>query len=62
MNKEVVIVGASGHGKVVADIIRTSGDSIVGFLDDNPEIPERFMGFPVLEKWIDFKNIKIIIL
>ncbi len=58
MNKEVVIVGASGHGKVVADIIRTSGDSIVGFLDDNPEIPERFMGFPVLGKVDRFQEYK----
>jgi sugar O-acyltransferase (sialic acid O-acetyltransferase NeuD family) len=34
MNKKIVIIGASGHGKVVADIIIKSGDKIVGFLDD----------------------------
>lgn len=32
--KNVVIIGAGGHGKVVADIVRASGDNFVGFLDD----------------------------
>lgn len=32
--KKVVIIGASGHGKVVADIVRANGDEVVGFLDD----------------------------
>ncbi|MFI3165987.1 MAG: acetyltransferase [Bacillota bacterium] len=35
MNKNVIIIGASGHGKVIADIIIKSGDILVGFLDDN---------------------------
>ena len=35
MAKTVVIIGASGHGKVIADIILKSGDSIKGFLDDS---------------------------
>lgn len=34
MCKQVVIMGAGGHAKVVADIIRKSGDTVVGFLDD----------------------------
>ena len=32
--KKVVIIGAGGHGKVVADIINAAGDKVVGFLDD----------------------------
>lgn len=36
--KKVVIIGASGHAKVIADIIKKSNDEIVGFLDDNLEI------------------------
>ena len=48
MNKSVVIVGASGHGKVVADIVLKNKDNIVGFLDDNTELEESFAGFPVL--------------
>ena len=38
MQKKVIIIGASGHGKVIADIIKNSSDSVVGFLDDNPDI------------------------
>lgn len=34
MPKEVVIIGAGGHGRVVADIVKSSGDIVLGFLDD----------------------------
>lgn len=42
--KEVVIIGGSGHAKVIADIIVKSGDRIVGFLDDNVHLPHIIMG------------------
>ena len=45
MNKSVVIIGASGHGKVVADIIKKSGDEVVGFLDDNPHLPKELFPY-----------------
>lgn len=35
MRKEVIIIGASGHGKVIADIVEKSGDTVFGFLDDD---------------------------
>lgn len=35
MRKKVVIIGAGGHAKVIANIIEKSGDEIVGFLDDD---------------------------
>lgn len=38
MQKKVIIFGASGHARVIADIIKKSGDEIVGFLDDNADI------------------------
>ena len=38
MQKKVIIIGASGHAKVIADIIKKSGDEVVGFLDDNKEL------------------------
>lgn len=38
MKKEVVIIGAGGHAKVIADIIEKSGDEVIGFLDDNLNI------------------------
>lgn len=46
MNR-LVIVGASGHGKVVADIARLNGYSDIVFLDNNTEIKE-CSGFPVI--------------
>lgn len=54
MNKKVVIIGASGHGKVIADIIIKSGDRVEGFLDDAENLPERILGIPVLGKVRDF--------
>lgn len=33
--EQVIIIGAGGHGKVVADIVRACGDVVVGFLDDD---------------------------
>ena len=54
--KSVIIIGASGHGKVVADIIQKSGDRVVGFLDDNPDIGATFIGFPVLGCVGDYKK------
>ena len=38
MPKDVIIIGAGGHARVIADIIKKSGDEIVGFLDDNADI------------------------
>lgn len=36
--RNVVIIGAGGHGRVVADIIDACGDRFIGFLDDNTSI------------------------
>lgn len=41
-----VVVGAGGHGRVVADILRASGRVIAGFLDDRVIGP--VAGLPVL--------------
>ena len=38
MSKRVIVLGASGHAKVIADIIKKSGDEVVGFLDDNKDL------------------------
>ena len=35
MNKKVVIIGFGGHGRVIADIVRAKGDTVLGFLDDH---------------------------
>lgn len=38
MDKKLVIIGASGHGKVVADIALKNGYETILFLDDNEKI------------------------
>lgn len=39
MKRKVIIIGCGGHGKVVADVIRKTGDIVEGFLDDNQLLP-----------------------
>lgn len=35
MNKKLIIIGAGGHGKVIADIAKLNGYDDICFLDDN---------------------------
>lgn len=49
MTKHIVIIGANGHGKVVADIASRMGYEKIEFLDDNEAIKE-CSGFPVIGK------------
>ena len=35
MSKDVIIIGAGGHAKVIADIVLRAGDNLIGFLDDD---------------------------
>ena len=55
MCKEVIIIGAGGHGKVIADIIEKSGDKVFGFLDDGCKNQE-VMGYPVLGGVLAYKK------
>ena len=48
--KKVVIIGASGHGKVIADIIKKSGDTVQGYLDDDESLGDEFYGYPLFGK------------
>lgn len=47
--KRLVIIGASGHGKVIADIAVRNGYEDIVFLDDDDRIHE-CAGFPVIGK------------
>ena len=47
--KRLIIIGASGHGKVIADIARLNGYSNIVFLDDDDSVKE-CSGFPVIGK------------
>ncbi len=47
--ERVLILGAGGHAKVVADILLQQGVSVLGFLDDNRERwNSTMLGLPVL--------------
>ncbi|MDO5147877.1 MAG: acetyltransferase [Oscillospiraceae bacterium] len=50
--KRLAIIGASGHGKVIADIALKNGYEDIIFYDDNEEIKE-CAGFPVVGKCSD---------
>lgn len=41
--KDVIIIGAGGHAKVIAEIVLKSGDNVVGFLDDNDDFQNRMI-------------------
>lgn len=41
------LYGASGHGKVIKEILEAQGVRVDGFIDDNPEI-DQLCGLPVL--------------
>lgn len=45
--KNVYLYGASGHGKVVAEILEKNGAGISGVFDDNPAVT-RLLDYPVL--------------
>ena len=51
------IYGASGHGKVVFDILRSQGVNVGAFFDDRDCVPAMFCGVPVL-RFDDQKAIK----
>ncbi len=48
MSDGIVILGAGGHGKVIADIVLSCGDKLIGFLDDN--VTGEVLGYPILGK------------
>lgn len=54
--KNVLIIGASGHGKVIADIVQKVGDNVIGFLDDNKALAKTFVRFPLLGTVCDYKD------
>ena len=35
MLKDIILIGAGGHARVIADMVKKSGDNVKGFLDDD---------------------------
>ena len=56
MNR-LIIIGAGGHGKVIADIALATGYSDIAFVDDNESIRE-CAGFPVIGRMSNLSEIK----
>lgn len=53
--KQLIIIGASGHGKVVADIAKCNNYTNIAFLDDNDSVTE-CNGYKVLGKTAEYKK------
>lgn len=51
MSNGIVILGAGGHAKVIADILISRSENFIGFLDDN--VQGTVLGYPVLGKLAD---------
>ena len=58
MSKNVIIIGAGGHAKVIADIVKKSDDKLIGFLDDNEEVQDKVV---FDNKKMNYKNAEFII-
>ncbi len=54
--RKLAIIGASGHGKVIADIAAKNGYEEIVFLDDNGKINE-CSDYPVVGKSYEAKNL-----
>ena len=52
--KNVIIIGAGGHARVIADIVCCRGDRLLGFLDDHAT--QGVGAFPVLGTVKDYVN------
>lgn len=48
--QQVLIIGASGHAKVIIDIFEKNKWEVVGLIDDNLNISEVILGYKVLGK------------
>ena len=64
--QDLLIYGASGHGKVVLDVARCSGQfRIVGFVDDNPLLTGALLcGVPILggrERLHEYHNCQVVL-
>lgn len=59
MEKEnLIIIGSSGHAKVIIDIFeKTKSYNIVGLIDDFKEIGKRVSGYPILGSIDNLKDI-----
>lgn len=53
MSESIILIGGSGHAKVIIDCIRASGDEVFGILDDGIAAGTAVLGVCVLGKTAD---------
>ena len=56
MSESIILIGGSGHAKVIMDCINASGGRVAGVLDDNMEPGAAVLGIPVLGKTSDYEK------
>ncbi|MBE6942625.1 MAG: acetyltransferase [Ruminococcaceae bacterium] len=56
MSESYILIGGSGHAKVVIDCIRASGGEVAGILDDGIEAGAKVMEVPVLGKTAEYES------
>ncbi len=57
MSESVILIGGSGHARVIIDCIRSSGGIVAGILDDGIPVGSQVLGVPVLGRtaqWAQF--------
>lgn len=55
---KLIIVGSSGHAKVVIDIVEKEDQyEIIGLIDDNRKIGESTLGYPIIGDTLSLQNI-----
>ena len=58
MENKITLYGASGHAKVIIDILKTASIAIENIIDDNPKT-ETILGIEIIKSQnFDFKNLK----
>jgi sugar O-acyltransferase (sialic acid O-acetyltransferase NeuD family) len=50
---EILVIGSSGHGSVIVDILEVRGHGIAGYLDDTIPVGELRRGYPILGRLAD---------
>lgn len=58
MSESYILIGGSGHAKVIMDCICASGGEVAGILDDGIEAGTKVLDVPVLGKSSDYEAYK----
>ena len=56
MSESIILIGGSGHARVIIDCIRASGGKVFGILDDGLAAGTEVLGVQVLGKTADYEQ------